>query len=75
MRASLYFFAVSFHRSLLLSDCWNLLADAHAKTPEALAMYPDCTPDMLGMSYRAPLILREVLDLDADILAVQECNP
>ena len=50
---------------------WNILADAYVRRDR----YPHCSDGALEPGARRSLLLRRVLDLDADIYAFQEVDP
>jgi mRNA deadenylase 3'-5' endonuclease subunit Ccr4 len=50
---------------------WNTLADSLC-TP---AQFPSADPCVLGWERRGPQIVRHILDLDADLVALQEVEP
>ncbi|XP_022160157.1 2',5'-phosphodiesterase 12 isoform X2 [Myzus persicae] len=54
---------------------YNILAGEYTKTKEAKnAMFPYCPEDILSSSYRHPLIIREILAYNGDIICLQEVD-
>ena len=54
---------------------YNLLADQYASTEHAMTnLFGYCDPEALRFETRKQELLREILEVDADVLALQECD-
>jgi 2',5'-phosphodiesterase len=54
---------------------YNLLADQYASTEDAKSiLFKHCPPQFLEASYRRPIILKELLGYNADIICLQEVD-
>eukprot|EP01054_Gregarina_sp_Poly1_P002327 Gregarina_sp_Poly_1__2326@NODE_1620_length_3700_cov_81_161299_g1067_i0_p1_GENE_NODE_1620_length_3700_cov_81_161299_g1067_i0NODE_1620_length_3700_cov_81_161299_g1067_i0_p1_ORF_typecomplete_len376_score41_71Exo_endo_phos/PF03372_23/1_3e23_NODE_1620_length_3700_cov_81_161299_g1067_i016902817 len=61
--------------SVLRVCSWNILAPVYAKSDRAAeVMFPYCLAAHLDYAYRRSFIARELDDLAADILCLQECG-
>eukprot|EP01053_Blabericola_migrator_P013564 Blabericola_migrator_1__13563@NODE_995_length_5755_cov_170_782525_g684_i0_p1_GENE_NODE_995_length_5755_cov_170_782525_g684_i0NODE_995_length_5755_cov_170_782525_g684_i0_p1_ORF_typecomplete_len661_score93_79Exo_endo_phos/PF03372_23/9_2e19_NODE_995_length_5755_cov_170_782525_g684_i07902772 len=54
---------------------WNILAPVYARSPQAtLVMFPYCASAHLDFAHRRSLLAREMEEIDADIMCLQECG-
>merc|ERR1712113_964476 len=54
---------------------FNVLAPMYSRSESSSKnLYPYCAPEHLSFEYRRQLIMREILEVDADVLCIQECS-
>jgi len=54
---------------------YNILAPVYARSQLAVKdLFPYCPPECLDYGYRQPLIGREILSINADLIFLQECT-